>query len=882
MTRIYICYGITKSASTFAWQLIKRTAISGGLPIATLTLKSKGANSPEDYIDPVSEETIRRIHSDVGDLPVVIKTHGPVTPAAVRLVTEGEAQVFASYRDLRDVALSLLDHGTRSRRMGIRDFAEFNEVSDTISSIEFQVRRLDNWVKSCTPLLIPYDEICFDTRTTILRISKALGVSVDFESVFDEFSSGRTRIGQFNIGMRRRFSCEMSPETSNLFLRRFLSFYAEYYPGELHNGNPLQRSSTYPVAEEVRFAGYDHPARGDLTGEVASATSALPFNGNSLEEAYPEWPTQGDIISRGTEGAKLASPAVVASSGTDGDRSAILEVNLDGRAMTLTELANRFKSDKGTKAGAPPHRYTYLYDLLFWETKNLPINFLEIGLAVGGPEVGGPVERKVTSPSVEMWLSYFPNAHIYGFDISDFSHVKDARFTFVRGDAGSEADLARLAETAPALDVIIDDGSHASHHQQLALKMLFPKLSPGGIYIIEDLHWQSPAFEGVLPKVTKTAEFLQDFLEGGKYTKNSLLSAEFMRQFKKTLANFGFFGAFDGSASPTKLIVMRKVAEGRDSTTPYNSPLRAVNADGGNAAPPVSDDALITAAYKMVLGRYPDLAGLQAYRRAFVNVPLSVGLERTLGALLKSKEFQGREILEKVIGSRRKSDVKSGTSKLEILFIQTSDLDKYRELLNLTSQVVQKYCNTHEYLYESYLGVIRGFHPWQATFNRIPILHRLCESDFSGWVCYLDADAFVADLNFDLRSYLSDKDNIALIGAQGASPYWWAVNAGVLFFNFGHPLGRAIVREWHKAFTAITDEELRSADWGSFPDDQTLLHHVLRTMPYVENHIIVDRAQPPLINYEGRFIRQILRTAGSIEQRADRLRAEVGRVLEQS
>jgi len=96
MAPIYISYGITKSASTFAWQLIKRIAIVGGLPVATLTTKSKGANTPEDYIDPVSDEAIRAIRSDVGDLPVVIKTHGPVTPTVTRLVADGEAKVFAS------------------------------------------------------------------------------------------------------------------------------------------------------------------------------------------------------------------------------------------------------------------------------------------------------------------------------------------------------------------------------------------------------------------------------------------------------------------------------------------------------------------------------------------------------------------------------------------------------------------------------------------------------------------------------------------------------------------------------------------------------------------------------------------------------------------
>jgi hypothetical protein len=100
----------------------------------------------------------------------------------------------------------------------------------------------------------------------------------------------------------------------------------------------------------------------------------------------------------------------------------------------LNELALRFGSDKADSG----HAYTYLYDLIFHEFRDLPINFLEIGLAVGGPELGGPADRHVASPSVQMWLDYFSRAHIFGFDISDFSHHEHPRFTFVRGDCGHQ------------------------------------------------------------------------------------------------------------------------------------------------------------------------------------------------------------------------------------------------------------------------------------------------------------------------------------------------------------------------------------------------------------------------------------------------------------
>jgi SAM-dependent methyltransferase len=226
--------------------------------------------------------------------------------------------------------------------------------------------------------------------------------------------------------------------------------------------------------------------------------------------------------------------------------------------VNLTFLANKFHSDKGTVSGDPPHRYTYLYDLIFYPFKETKFNLLEMGLAVGGPEVGGPVERRVGSPSLSMWLEYFPLASIYGFDISDFSHITHPRFKFIQGDSGSIEDLLRLSSSADTFDIIIDDASHASYHQQLAFKTLWGKLAKGGLFIIEDLQWQSPVFENILPKVPKTAELFFEFFENNSYLESDLLNIEFMKLVKLETQSFSAFHSFDGSIQPLKQIVIRK------------------------------------------------------------------------------------------------------------------------------------------------------------------------------------------------------------------------------------------------------------------------------------------------------------------------------------
>ena len=188
-------------------------------------------------------------------------------------------------------------------------------------------------------------------------------------------------------------------------------------------------------------------------------------------------------------------------------------VGSKNETVSLTDLANASGSDKGTSGHPSPHHYTRIYDMLLQPHRHSLTNMLEIGLMAGGPEVGGDVDRVVrTAPSVDMWLKFFPEAQVRGFDISDFSWVEHPRFTFVRGDSGAASDLEKAAALGP-FDLIIDDGSHASFHQQLAFKVLFPKLRPGGLYIIEDLQWQSPYYEDQLPTTHKTSDVIDNWFK---------------------------------------------------------------------------------------------------------------------------------------------------------------------------------------------------------------------------------------------------------------------------------------------------------------------------------------------------------------------------------
>jgi hypothetical protein len=153
----------------------------------------------------------------------------------------------------------------------------------------------------------------------------------------------------------------------------------------------------------------------------------------------------------------------------------------------LTRLANKYHTDKGTRFYGG-HHYTRFYHQFLSHLRHRPITFLEIGLRHPGNHDAS------ATPSLRMWRDYFSKAQLIGFDIDDFSRVSLPNCCILQGDMGSREDLSKLFALGP-FDVVIDDGSHASAHQQIALACLFPHLKSGGFYFIEDLNWRPSALE---------------------------------------------------------------------------------------------------------------------------------------------------------------------------------------------------------------------------------------------------------------------------------------------------------------------------------------------------------------------------------------------------
>jgi hypothetical protein len=124
------------------------------------------------------------------------------------------------------------------------------------------------------------------------------------------------------------------------------------------------------------------------------------------------------------------------------------------------------------------HHYFDIYDRHFSKFKGKNPVIVEIGVQNGG--------------SIEMWNHYFKGeCTIYGIDVDPACSRFEKEFPNVKifiGDQSDSAFLNFIKTQVPSIDILIDDGSHYSPHIIISIEVLYPSISAGGVYLIEDLH----------------------------------------------------------------------------------------------------------------------------------------------------------------------------------------------------------------------------------------------------------------------------------------------------------------------------------------------------------------------------------------------------------
>lgn len=133
----------------------------------------------------------------------------------------------------------------------------------------------------------------------------------------------------------------------------------------------------------------------------------------------------------------------------------------------------------GTDKNSEGHGYSRIYAELFEPWRGLPVCMVELGVWEGA--------------SLRAWGEYFthPAARIIGVDndLGRLAPLDDERVMAIPCDLSDAGQVSHLASRiGTGIDLVIDDASHMADQQRRAFAGLWPAVTPGGLYVVEDLH----------------------------------------------------------------------------------------------------------------------------------------------------------------------------------------------------------------------------------------------------------------------------------------------------------------------------------------------------------------------------------------------------------
>jgi hypothetical protein len=240
---IYFSYGMTKSGSTLGFELARTALEQAGCrqPLLPGSLSRAKRINFIAHIDVPAFASIETFANQLGG-PLAIKTHTRPDEPIIDALQSGRAFAHAIYRDPRDIALSMLDHGKRARRDGKPAFSEFVEIADTIEPIKHQANTLLAWLSLPNVKPLFYDDIAFATAQTLPGLMDDLNIQTDAAQVINTVQNDR--FTQFNIGRPNRHEREMDTATS----ARFCDIFAPMYDRLITN-KPTQRPNGDPILD---------------------------------------------------------------------------------------------------------------------------------------------------------------------------------------------------------------------------------------------------------------------------------------------------------------------------------------------------------------------------------------------------------------------------------------------------------------------------------------------------------------------------------------------------------------------------------------------------------------------------------------------------------
>jgi hypothetical protein len=157
-------------------------------------------------------------------------------------------------------------------------------------------------------------------------------------------------------------------------------------------------------------------------------------------------------------------------------------LNITSPSVANNPLRSYFDSVKQGRGIWKWIHYFDIYDRHFRQFVGKEVHVVEVGIYSGG--------------SLDMWKYYFGSrCSVFGIDIEPACKAYEADKTRVFIGDQSDRDFWReFRKEVPKVDILIDDGGHIPEQQIVTLEEMLPHISPGGVYMCEDVHGEHNRF----------------------------------------------------------------------------------------------------------------------------------------------------------------------------------------------------------------------------------------------------------------------------------------------------------------------------------------------------------------------------------------------------
>ena len=158
---------------------------------------------------------LKEIHDHYGGF--VIKTHCLPNEYTDSLTAHNISKITCCYRDPRDIILSTIDHGIRTRQGKDKSgaYKDVYSVYDGIQRIKKWYRIYNEWNKKENTLMINYENLIENKLQTLIELTKFLNIDLSPEiinDIYHKHESIKESAWNFNIGKANRWKVEMKTE----------------------------------------------------------------------------------------------------------------------------------------------------------------------------------------------------------------------------------------------------------------------------------------------------------------------------------------------------------------------------------------------------------------------------------------------------------------------------------------------------------------------------------------------------------------------------------------------------------------------------------------------------------------------------------------------